>query len=322
MVGLDRSTRSRGFTLIELLVCLSVATALICLLVPAIQASREAARRAQCRNHLRQLALATHMFHDSHSKLPPMEIADSWATWAVFLLPYLEQSGLYQQWQLDRRYHAQPASAGQDLPVFHCPSRPTASIPLLGTGGLFREGWVRGPLGWSDFGAVGGTSLRRNNGVFATAIDSSTNLPSAQIGSGSTTQSVMTQHPGWRLPLRFRDHALDGLSHTLAFGEMHVLPTPPLDSVFDGDNASAYQRCLGRDGPLHPVTQRYMVEFPIVDQPRFTGINWSNRFGSAHAGICHFALLDGSVRPFSVSTDLEVLHRLAARNDGLPVSLP
>src|SRR5687768_18535166 len=101
---LSRSTlRQRpGFTLVELLVVIAIIGILIALLLPAVQAAREAARRAQCTNNLKQIAAACHTFHDSNGAFPPSDMSDNWAPWAAFILPYVEQQAAWETWE-DRK---------------------------------------------------------------------------------------------------------------------------------------------------------------------------------------------------------------------------
>jgi len=118
--------RRNAFSLIELLVVIAIIAVLVALLLPAVQQAREAARRTQCKNNLRQLGIAMHNYHDSHQCLPPgfvLGLPDTYAGANTQLLPYLEQATLYNQYDMNRPWQFQtPAVAQTVLKVFECPS--------------------------------------------------------------------------------------------------------------------------------------------------------------------------------------------------------
>src|SRR5438034_458642 len=99
----------RAFTLIEVLVVIAIIAVLIGLLLPAVQKVREAAARAKCANNLKQLGLAVHNYHDARNAMPPDRLAPGgFVTWAVLILPYIEQDSVYKLWNLNARYIDQP----------------------------------------------------------------------------------------------------------------------------------------------------------------------------------------------------------------------
>ena len=132
-----------AFTLIELLVVIAIIAILIGLLLPAVQKVREAANRTQCVNNNKQLGIALHSFHDAHKFIPPAGVdAIGWPKWnippncvhgmAQFILPYIEQDGLYRQYRWDRDWRAaenQPVVTAR-LKVYLCPSVPTGAVRM------------------------------------------------------------------------------------------------------------------------------------------------------------------------------------------------
>lgn len=96
--------RRRGFTLIELLVVIAIIAVLIALLLPAVQQAREAARRSQCKNNLKQIGLAMHNYHDVHNGFPVAQYGCCWGTWVVGIMPYIEQANLYSKYEFNRKY--------------------------------------------------------------------------------------------------------------------------------------------------------------------------------------------------------------------------
>ena len=100
-----------AFTLVELLVVIAIIGILIALLLPAVQSAREAARRTQCANNLKEIGLSIHEYHDSKKELPPSAITEHKASWAVFILPYLEQEALCNEWDIGRNFYLQNETA-------------------------------------------------------------------------------------------------------------------------------------------------------------------------------------------------------------------
>jgi prepilin-type N-terminal cleavage/methylation domain-containing protein len=139
--------RRGGFTLIELLVVIGIIALLMGLLLPAVQKVRESANRISCGNNLHQITMAMHHYHLDNEHLPPRCLIANGATWAVLILPYMEQDTLLKQWDLKRSYYDQNDLARQTaLTNYFCPSRRSAGMAGLSASG--DQLW----LGGNNFG--------------------------------------------------------------------------------------------------------------------------------------------------------------------------
>jgi prepilin-type N-terminal cleavage/methylation domain-containing protein len=292
----------RGFTLIELLVVIAIIAILIALLVPAVQKVREAANRASCQNNMKQIGLGIHNYHDTKKKLPPLHTMGSGeATWAVFILPFIEQDPAYKLWNTDRQgdyYIAPQAARDVQIVIYYCSSRKTA--PRMGPGvSRAFPGFPAKPApgAQSDYAACAGHNTNLDNGAMMFA------------NATFTPPPPQPQGIKWFSQTAFAD-ILDGLSNTIFVGEKHLRPLEIAgDRSFADSDASDTNFSICGTG------------FPLAQGPD-QDLNNNNRFwqfGSYHAGVCQFLLGDGSVRPVSNGTNVTTLERLARRNDGQPV---
>jgi prepilin-type N-terminal cleavage/methylation domain-containing protein len=327
-----RGLRPRAFTLVELLVVIAIIGVLVALLLPAVQAAREAARRINCGNNLKQMALACHNFNDTYNSLPPVDMGDNWGTWALWILPYSEQKNYYDRWDIKKRYYVQPNEMWQ-LKVLMCPTRPRGRRTGAGQARTFTGSGSQttGPGGYSDYGACQGTtdhtvpavsfSPDHFNGAFGRVWETVVTCNGVTSSTGRWANPCQ-QHAHdtidvWEYRFSFRV-ITDGTTNTFLIGEKHV-PVNAVTSgpVWNGDFQSQYRCRAGHAGTQDPVTRRWSIEYPLEKDPNYSNTaDWFERFGSQHAGVCQFSFVDGSVKAINNTIDFETYHRLSLRNDG------
>jgi prepilin-type N-terminal cleavage/methylation domain-containing protein len=317
-----QSSRTRGFTLIELLVVIAIIAVLIALLLPAVQQAREAARRTQCKNNLKQLALAFHNYLDVHNVLPPgqsiragapggcngTECPDSpdhklWA-WSAYLLPYIDQAPIYnaidfngspQTGVLNDPDTGNAKLMGAEVPVAHCPTDLASNVvkPPLGTAPWHPDQYCTssyvGNMGpWPINDSVCGELMAQGMLYFNSRV-------------------------------RLRD-VTDGLSNTILLGETAwatdaiILDARP--GILNDYNGYWYGRGLyttsGGNGQLSLMKSAA----GRINAPVNAGSVRRRVFRSLHTGGVQFALGDGSVRFISETIDYNGLALPASRLTG------
>ena len=346
--------KRNAFTLVELLVVIAIIGMLIALLLPAVQAAREAARRMQCSNHSKQIGLAVHNFHDTQHGLPPITIFATKGSMFCFIYPYIEQQSLYNmltetgaplnlpnsissdQWTAD--LPAEQRRALEGVSIYRCPSRARAGFAeqdLEQTGNNQKAGCgprcdyvvpVTKPTEswWPRFCILATASGQRVNDFQGPLRIASLQFQTGFDGSAENQHDRVTD---WNV----RDDMSwwqDGTSNQIVVGEKFIP-----NWALGGDKLIPKRWDGGHFSPW-PANQvhnvgRFVHEDYIV-MPRGpndsriaenaepgANVNQGHySFGSHHPGVCQFVFGDGSVRALSVTTSTTILWNLARVNDG------
>jgi prepilin-type N-terminal cleavage/methylation domain-containing protein/prepilin-type processing-associated H-X9-DG protein len=278
-----------AFTLIELLVVIAIISTLIGLLLPAVQKAREAAARISCANNLKQLGLAMANYESAHGRLPPSRMRVGSATWAVLVLPQMEQDNLYRQWNVGFTYYQQNQTARTSgVKNYFCPSRRTAADSFSGS----RTGDIPSDPSLGTSGHLPGALAD-----YAVVVD--------PAGSDCPNDTSTSDRAAFQMGIghRLLDFS-DGLSNTLLIGEKHV----PQDK-----NGYGWWDCSSYNGDYYQCSSRTGGRlYGLTTNPKDTG--W--KFGSRHTQVVQFAFADGHVQTLPEILDPYVLELLVKRADG------
>jgi prepilin-type N-terminal cleavage/methylation domain-containing protein len=311
--------RDRGFTLVELLVVIAIIGVLVALLLPAVQAAREAARRGQCVNNLKQLATAVHNAADSRRVFPPgfvsktsisngniwieAQFGESGHSWMLETLPFMEQGPLYERWNFSLNVAQNAEAAQTDVPSFYCPSR-RAGVRDEDRRSMFME-WQSGGTDYGGCMGAGNYFFDDGNstGPFYHRYFFDVNA----LDRKETDLGIFY----WNSKTKF-SHITDGTSNTLMLGELQriyydSIPTSPFtngaSSSLDGWAAGGVATLFDTDNDAasNPGgVNNWMFESP----------------GSEHAGGANFAMGDVSVRFISENVDGELFEQLGTMAGG------
>ncbi|SFI37729.1 DUF1559 domain-containing protein [Planctomicrobium piriforme] len=293
--------RQPGFTLIELLVVIAIIAILVALLLPAVQQAREAARRSQCKNNLKQLGLAMHNYHDATSRLPigvmraggNFAITVSGYTWFRRILPYIEQAAIYNQYDQNANYYSTEPNRTLSqtvIPVMLCPSDSQAAyfnnVPQV-----------------NYLANAGNTNIGKGNVNGATYSAGPFDFSDTREGRATSFAKIT-----------------DGLSNTMMMGEIRVGATSPdyRGLVQYGMNALV----TGNLPPNTPIADLVPSGQCVstVDMPcglgNNTGYTHQLSMRSKHTGGAHALLCDGAVRFISNNIDTGSIRALSTMANG------
>ncbi len=288
---------------------------LVALLLPAVQAARESARRAECANHLKQIGLAVHNHHQAYGALPtggnywiagpgrtmvggnPAKYTTQQWSWAYQILPFMEEVSLYQN-------PNDKVVSGTPIVDYFCPSRRS---PVALTGGAFAIG--PDPIAMIDYAGNGGSSLEKgdDSGIYGDGRDG------VIIELNSTVPFVQFKN------------ITDGTSKTMLVGEKRMNVMLCMTEAQPDDNegyVAGFQDDTIRFGAATDPNFGPLVPNPDISAPGFYLGPLTFEFGSSHSGACQFVLCDGSVQSIAYTIDPTAFQYWVVRNDGQSVALP
>ena len=332
-----------AFTLVELLVVIAIIGVLVALLLPAVQAAREAARRTQCANNLKQVALGFILHDNSQKFLPTGGWGYMWmshpdrgfglkqtGSWGYTILPYVEEQALFemgrglsaaQQRAALVKLHATPVR------LYYCPTRREAKAYPMAYGGF-----VGAPLncspstvpagGRNDYAANAGTTTFGgfHSGPASLAAGDNGSYNSTWASESKLTTGIIANHVIYRLK-----HVTDGTTKTFLIGEKFIEPKYYENGVSIGDDQSAYvadERDVVRYAAIQQYANKtYNPLTPLFDQFGTNPEHVDNtlRFGSAHGGGFQMAMCDGSVSTINYEVNDQVFAQMGNRSDNLPM---
>jgi len=280
-----------AFTLVELLVVIAIIGVLVALMLPAVQAARESARRMSCSNNLKQISLAVHNYHDSLGKLPPGEADGTFAGSSAFaaILPYLEQNNTYQMYDFTQGNSAAVnlTAVSQRIKAFVCPTC------------VFVR---RVPIDGCD-------ANNRAPGTYA--FSSGSDDPYGTDAAGNPNNGAIVN--GKSQPTALRD-IMDGTSNTLLGGEAHWSFK---DYAFTSGPCSGQVRGgFSYWSSPYPLATLFTTKGPFNPQEMAGVSTRLSNFRSNHPGGVNMSLCDGSVRMYLTSVDSVLLNAVATRNGG------
>jgi prepilin-type N-terminal cleavage/methylation domain-containing protein len=298
-------TGRKGFTLIELLVVIAIIAILIALLLPAVQQAREAARRTECKNNLKQIGIAFHNFQDTYGRLPnggrdggPGDPLDSccnslsvqgWS-WSYHILPFIEQQNLFDLGDPNSPSSATHSLvAGNAVKAFYCPTRRS---PTLHSGSYK-----------SDYA---GNAGERGTGSIRSAASDGTTGVVIKTDAGETTIEQLR----------------DGSSNTVMVAEKALHPDHFGSDGGDNErwNNAGWDEDIVRYGSQRDSAGVVTVIRPVADMSAPAG-GWHPDFGSAHAVGMNAVMADGSVHFISFNVAADTFIRLTNSRDGQTVNL-